>query len=52
MNKPDNNQSDNLETVTEDLAVNEDQSGDVKGGPFGDGSVRFVKDTITTEVWR
>jgi hypothetical protein len=52
MNKPANNQSDNLESVTEDLAVNEEQCADVTGGSLGDGSVKFVKDTIDNGAWR
>jgi hypothetical protein len=51
MDQKDTIETSNQQPQIEDLAVNEGQAAGIKGGPFVDGSVRFVKDSVTQQTW-
>ena len=52
MNKQDDKEREYQQSVSEDLPVNEDQATRVEGAMLGDGSVKFVKDSIPVTTWR
>ena len=51
MSQQDKQEINNHESLIEDLTVNQEQEEEVKGGTLGDGSVRFVKDSVSLQTW-